>query len=113
MPEAPERATARSQPADQPGGGGNEDATSDGIRTGRQLTPSFATLQFDQSPGEAVLAVRVQQPNVVAEVCLQRLLGFGHRAVVQNAREPQGTLSRLTALTSCSAKGLAVPPRAS
>lgn len=80
---------ARSRPADQPGGG-SEDATSDGTGTGRQLTPSFATLQFDQSPGEAVLAVRVQQPNVVAEVSWQRVLGCDQRAVVQNAAGPRG-----------------------
>lgn len=109
MPEAPERATARSQPADQPGGGSG-DASSDGSITGRQLTPSFATLQFDQSPGEAVLAVRVQQPNVVAEVCLQRSLAMARGL---SCRTRLGKLWRPSALTGCGATGLAIPPRAS
>jgi len=56
--EEPEQDLAGAQSSDQPAVTG----------TGRRLTPTFATLQFDQSPGTAVLAVRVQQPNVVAEV---------------------------------------------
>ncbi len=34
----------------------------------QQLAPSFATLQFSQRPGKAKLAVRLQQPTLVAEV---------------------------------------------
>lgn len=34
----------------------------------QQLAPSFATLQFMQQPGKAKLVVRLQQPNLVAEV---------------------------------------------
>jgi hypothetical protein len=34
----------------------------------QQLAPSFATLHFTQHPGKAKLAVRLQQPNLVAEV---------------------------------------------
>jgi hypothetical protein len=34
----------------------------------QQLAPSFATLHFMQQPGKANLTVRLQQPNLVAEV---------------------------------------------
>jgi hypothetical protein len=34
----------------------------------QQLAPSFATLHFKQQPGKAKLVVRLQQPNLVAEV---------------------------------------------
>lgn len=64
VPQAPEQALARSHSNDKLSA--VERSSSRG--PGRQLTPSFATLQFDQSPGKSVLAVRVQQPNVVAEV---------------------------------------------
>lgn len=50
--------TKQSAQSDRSGAGGDE----------HHLTPSFATLHFDQSPGKASLTVRLQQPQVVAEV---------------------------------------------
>ena len=47
---------------------GAPDSVNKGGGGGRLLTPTFATVHFAQSPGTASLTIKLQQPQVVAEV---------------------------------------------